>query len=176
MPRSRITSGEGHGNTLQYSCLENPSGQRRLEGYSPWGCKELDTTERLAQHRIARSNGNSSFSFLRTLHTVFYHGRTNLHSQPKCRRVPFSTVLPSICAICKLFHDGHSVRLVWGCISPQFWLSFCLYFYNLIRQMAFDTFYIYFWLSPKALSIFANCSRTKTTRWIPVLFDYWIVQ
>ena len=28
--------GGGHGNTLQYSCLE---------GYSPWGLKELDRTE-----------------------------------------------------------------------------------------------------------------------------------
>ena len=33
--------GEGNGNPLQYSCLENP------EGYSPWGHKELDTTEQL---------------------------------------------------------------------------------------------------------------------------------
>ena len=37
--------GGGHGNPLQYSCLENPHGQRSLEGYSPWGCKELDMTE-----------------------------------------------------------------------------------------------------------------------------------
>ena len=37
--------GGGHGNPLQYSCLENPHGQRSLEGYSPWGLKELDTTE-----------------------------------------------------------------------------------------------------------------------------------
>ena len=37
--------GEGHGNQLLYSCLENPHGQRCLAGYSPWGCKELDTTE-----------------------------------------------------------------------------------------------------------------------------------
>ena len=29
--------GEGHGNPLQDSCLENPHGQRSLEGYSPWG-------------------------------------------------------------------------------------------------------------------------------------------
>ena len=29
--------GEGHGNPLQYSCLENPHGQRSLVGYSPWG-------------------------------------------------------------------------------------------------------------------------------------------
>ena len=32
----RSTGGE-HGNTLQYSCLENPHGQRSLAGYSPWG-------------------------------------------------------------------------------------------------------------------------------------------
>ena len=37
--------GGGHGNPLQYSCLENPQGQRSLAGYSPWGSKELDTTE-----------------------------------------------------------------------------------------------------------------------------------
>ena len=37
--------GGGQGNPLQYSCLENPHGQRSLVGYSPWGCKELDTTE-----------------------------------------------------------------------------------------------------------------------------------
>ena len=39
--------GGGHGNPLQHSCLENPHGQRNL-GYSPWGCKELDMTERLS--------------------------------------------------------------------------------------------------------------------------------
>ena len=44
--------GEGHGNPLQYSCLEKPHGQRSLVGYSPWGHKESDTTEQLsaAQH------------------------------------------------------------------------------------------------------------------------------
>ena len=35
----------GHGNPLQYSCLENPYGQRSLVGYSLWACKESDTTE-----------------------------------------------------------------------------------------------------------------------------------
>ena len=42
-----IPTGEGNGNPLQYPCLENPIGQRSLVCYSPWGCKELDTTERL---------------------------------------------------------------------------------------------------------------------------------
>ena len=44
--------GGGHGNPLQYSCLENRHGQRSLAGYSPWGRKESDITEQLstAQH------------------------------------------------------------------------------------------------------------------------------
>ena len=40
--------GRGYGYPLQYSCLENPQGQRSLVGYSPQGHKELDTTERLS--------------------------------------------------------------------------------------------------------------------------------
>ena len=37
--------GEGKGHPLQYSCLENPHGQRCLAGCSPWGYKESRTTE-----------------------------------------------------------------------------------------------------------------------------------
>ena len=37
--------GGGHGNPLQYSCLENPQKQRSLEGYSLQGQKESDTTK-----------------------------------------------------------------------------------------------------------------------------------
>ena len=40
--------GGGHGNPLQYSCLENPHRQRSLVGYSPWGHKDLDLTEQLS--------------------------------------------------------------------------------------------------------------------------------
>ena len=42
------SSGGGHGKSLQYSCLENPHGQRSLVGYR--GCKEPDTTEQLSIH------------------------------------------------------------------------------------------------------------------------------
>ena len=42
--------GEGHGNPLQYSCLENSMDKRSLVGYSPWGLKESDTTKQLKQH------------------------------------------------------------------------------------------------------------------------------
>ena len=37
--------GEGNGNPLQYSCLENSYGQRSLEGYSLWGPTESNRTE-----------------------------------------------------------------------------------------------------------------------------------
>ena len=42
----------GHGNALQYSCLENPHGQRSLAGYSLLGRKESDMTEATKHVRI----------------------------------------------------------------------------------------------------------------------------
>ena len=42
--------GEGHGNPFQYSCLENPYGQRSLEGCNPRGHKGSDITEQLNTH------------------------------------------------------------------------------------------------------------------------------
>ena len=56
--------GGGHSNTLWYSCPENPRGQRSLAGYSPWGCKEWDTTEWLSTHK-----GESDSTW--TLHQPF---------------------------------------------------------------------------------------------------------
>ena len=50
IPGSGRSPGGGHGNPLQYSCLENPHGQRSLVGYSVWGCKESDTMGQ-AQYR-----------------------------------------------------------------------------------------------------------------------------
>ena len=50
IPGLRRSPGEGHGNPLQYSCLESPNGQRSLAGCSPWSHKELDTTEWLSTH------------------------------------------------------------------------------------------------------------------------------
>ena len=42
IPGSGRFPGEGNGNPLQYSCLEN---HRSLVGYGMWGLKELDMTE-----------------------------------------------------------------------------------------------------------------------------------
>ena len=56
IPGSGRSAGEGNGDLLQYSCLENPHGERSLEGYSPWGHKEPDTTEQLNAHTGITSN------------------------------------------------------------------------------------------------------------------------
>ena len=44
IPGSGRSPGGGHGNPLQYSCLENPM-DRSLMGYGPQGHIESDTTE-----------------------------------------------------------------------------------------------------------------------------------
>ena len=55
IPELGRSPGEGNDNPLRYSCLENPMDREacRLEsmvGYSLWGRKESDTTERLHFH------------------------------------------------------------------------------------------------------------------------------
>ena len=45
IPGSGRSPGEGNGNTLQYPCLENLMDKEPGRLYSPWGHKELDTTE-----------------------------------------------------------------------------------------------------------------------------------
>ena len=48
IPELGRSPGGGHGNLLQYSCLENPHGQRSPVGYSPCSCQESDMTEWLS--------------------------------------------------------------------------------------------------------------------------------
>ena len=59
---SELWRSPGHGNPLQYSCLENPHGQRSLVGYSLWGLKELDMTW-VTKHSTAQ-NGIISISYV----------------------------------------------------------------------------------------------------------------
>ena len=44
--------GEGNGNPLQYSCLENPMDRGAWWGCSLWGCKDSDKTEHARIHAI----------------------------------------------------------------------------------------------------------------------------
>ena len=58
IPGSGRLTGERNGNLLQYSCLENPHGQKSLAGYSPWCCKESDTNKRLTLTEVIKTTGN----------------------------------------------------------------------------------------------------------------------
>ena len=44
IPKLGRSPGGGHGNPLQYSCLENPTDRGAWQA-SPWDHKDLDTTE-----------------------------------------------------------------------------------------------------------------------------------
>ena len=71
--------------TLQYSCLENPLGQRSLPGYSPW-VTELDVTEgrstkpciaqgTIFSYLVTNDNGKESRKIIHTpshTHTCLY--------------------------------------------------------------------------------------------------------
>ena len=49
IPGLERSPGGGHGNPLQYFCLENPLGQKSLAHYNSWGHKESDTAEQLSK-------------------------------------------------------------------------------------------------------------------------------
>jgi len=50
IPELGRSPGVGNGNPLQYSCLENPHGDRTLADYSPWGYRESNMTEHTHTH------------------------------------------------------------------------------------------------------------------------------
>ena len=74
--------GEGNGNPLQYSCLENPmeresDGGRSLVGYSPWGRKESDMTERLHFIIDTESSDRPEVDVCREMKSMGHKRRTN---------------------------------------------------------------------------------------------------
>ena len=50
IPGSERFTGEGNGNPLQYSCMENSMDRGAWGGYSPLGGKESDMTEHTHIH------------------------------------------------------------------------------------------------------------------------------
>ena len=92
IPQSGRSPGGEHDYPFQYSCLENPNGQRSLVGYSPWGRKELDMTEWLstAQHStwmfLSASNPKSHQCLLTLDYVKSLRKNTAIHinTTPTC--------------------------------------------------------------------------------------------
>ena len=59
-PKLGRSPGREPGNPLQHACLENPHGQRRLAGYSPWHHKESYTTKQLCTRSVPLPTLSSS--------------------------------------------------------------------------------------------------------------------
>ena len=97
IPELGRSPGGGHGNPLQYSCLENPHGQRSLAGYSPWGRKELDRTQWLSTerlytktfHQMAQVKPSRSYHSL-TGHKVHYSSQYHWHFLALYVSIPFN--------------------------------------------------------------------------------------
>ena len=112
--------GEGNGNPLQYSCLENPHGQRSLVGYSPWGCKESDTTEQLstAQYRYYKMKSKKAAavhvptSFPNP--SPFFRGNTFLITLAFCSEI-YLHIFSNVLVSCLIFFQSFSCSVAQSC-------------------------------------------------------------
>ena len=82
-----------NGNPLQYSCLESPMDRRSLVGYSPWGRKESDTTERLTSRDKKVEKVASSSSFKMGINVPFVCMFENVAFQSFTNQIKWVVVL-----------------------------------------------------------------------------------
>ena len=94
IPGSGRSPGEGNGNPLQYSYLENPMDGGTWLGYSPWGRKELYITERL--HLFTRKDSESEWLVKDNLETnpITIKPKTSSHVAEQFSWVPLPYCSP----------------------------------------------------------------------------------
>ena len=130
----------GNGNPLQYPCLENPRSQKSLVGYSSWGLKESDTTERPTLHGSA---GRESACNLENLGSIPGLGR--FPGEGKGYPLQYSGLENSMDCIV------HGVAKSWTLLSNFHTLYIYIYifffryifFYLYILRLDYMVFYIY---------------------------------
>ena len=78
IPRSGRSSGEGNGNALQYSCLENPMDREAWQATGSWGHRESDTTEQLTHTHIQNMQSARTYCNIRASNqysVIIYPGK-----------------------------------------------------------------------------------------------------
>ena len=85
IPGSERSPGGGKNNLLQYPGLENPMDMGPVAGYSPWGQKESDTTERLSTQHLARKRRKAVQ--VRGMEIFKSHNISGFQSEHKCPRL-----------------------------------------------------------------------------------------
>ena len=111
-PRLGRSPGVGNGNLLQYTCLQcsathssilawKISWIEELGGYSPWGCKESDTTEHTHTHTHSWEEGPSCFSLAPSF-TIQEGQRCIFHLWTFAPAVPSPAMLFPISSISRL--------------------------------------------------------------------------
>ena len=102
--------GGWQGNPLQYSCLENPYGQRRLVGCNPWGHTELDVTKHAYPLRfmiqIEHARGKRAVSVRVLCVKCLKSTLANLNKRDTGYRVDSEQIGP-----------GTSRRPTWSCLN-----------------------------------------------------------
>ena len=139
------TPGEEHGHPFQYSCSENPHGQRSLVDFSPWGRKELDTTERLSTAPVSIYFLQRPLSYL-CLHCPFIENyiRVCIHM---CTHKSFLNFLQFFKTQYKLV--PHLLRFFLTTpglkSTPQFPFPFIVWPISLTWHMSFIDLYVTYW-------------------------------
>ena len=90
IPEPGRSLGGRNANPLWYACQDNPKERRACQtGYSPWGCKELDTNEWLSASVVADFSG-TQFELCRRLKKSKVANRKPQNLSQGCSLSPFS--------------------------------------------------------------------------------------